>query len=173
MADRAELAYLVEMGTTTAHPLAKDVIRIGRDPANDILIRDATVSRVHAEVRLFGVTRSISVVGSTGARVNDERVTTPMVLSAGDRIEIGNKTFVFQEGALPPGISLYSGHGPDVHQEALLATTTVTPAVISPRAQTGAPAAVASRSRVRWIGVGIAVVAALVLGFCTFMPRAN
>ena len=167
MTDRAGLAYLIELGTPTAHPLAKDVVRIGRDPTNDILIRDATVSRLHAEVRMFDVTRSLAVVGSTGARVNDERVTTPIVLSAGDRIEIGNKTFVYQEGPLPPGITLYTGHGPDIHQDPLLATTTVSNPVIVPivKATTG--------SRVRWIGIGVAVALALVLGFCTFMPRAH
>lgn len=167
MTDHAALAYLVEMGTTVAHPLVKDVVRIGRDPANDILVRDATVSRVHAEVRLFGVTRSISVMGSTGARVNDERVTTPMVLSAGDKVEIGNRTFVFQEGALPPGISLYTGHGPDIHADPLLATTTVSNPVIRPVAKQG------SGRSLRGIGVVIAVIAALVLGFCTFMPKAS
>ena len=167
MTDRPELAFLIEMGTPTAHPLAKDVVRIGRDPSNEILIRDATVSRLHAEVRLFGVTRSISVVGSTGARVNDERVTTPMVLSAGDRIEIGNRTYVFHEGKLPPGISVYAGHGPEASQDPLLATTTVSNPVIAPLANA------ATGSRARWIGVVIAVVLALVLGFCTFMPRAH
>jgi hypothetical protein len=167
MAERAELAYLIEMGTPTAHPMVKDVVRIGRDPTNDILIRDATVSRLHAEVRLFGVTRSLSVVGSTGARVNDERVTTPMVLSAGDRIEIGNRTFVYQEGALPPGISVYAGHGPDIQSDPLLATTTVSNPVIVP-----VPAGT-NGSRLRWIGGVVAVALALVLGFCTFMPRAH
>jgi len=165
MADRGAVAYLLETGTTIAYPLLKDVVRIGRDPANEILIRDATVSRLHAEVRLFGVTRSLAVVGSTGARVNDERVTTPMVLSAGDRVEIGNRMFVFHEGALPPGITRYAGHGPETHQDPLLATTTVSNRVIAPTVNRDGWA---TRSRVRWIGALIAIVTLLV-AFCSYL----
>ena len=166
MADQGEACFLIEMGTPTAHPLAKKVVRIGRDPSNEILIRDATVSRLHAEVRLFDETRSLAVVGSTGARVTDERVTTPMGLSAGARIEIGARTFVFHVGTLPPGISLYSGHGPDAQADPLLATTTVSNPVIPPVVAS----ANATRSVLRWVGVAIAVALALGLAFCSYMP---
>ena len=50
------VAHLIEVGSSLAHPLVTPVVRIGRDPESDILVRDATVSRHHAEIRLaFGV----------------------------------------------------------------------------------------------------------------------
>ena len=118
------VAHLIETGTTLAHPLVTPVVRIGRDPENEILVRDATVSRLHAEVRsAFGV-RTLTVMGSTGARVNAERVEAPLLLTPGDLIEIGSRRFTYHEGDLPAGVMSYVGHGQEAHGDPLLSRTT-------------------------------------------------
>ena len=95
--DATRVAHLIESGTRVAHPLVLAVVRLGRDPMCEVLVRDATVSRTHAEVRTTGGARVLTVMGSTGARMNDLRVTAPVTLTHGDRIEIGLRTFTYHE----------------------------------------------------------------------------
>ena len=127
-------AHLIESGTHVAHPLTQALVRLGRDAACEVLVRDATVSRRHAEVRSIGTTRVLTVTGSTGARVNDSRISAPVTLAHGDRIEIGLRSYVYHQGELPAGISSYVGHGQEAQLEAqqdpLLARTTQSNPVI-------------------------------------------
>lgn len=133
MADAAmRVAHLIESGTRIAHPLVTDVVRLGRDPACEVLVRDATVSRTHASVRTADGTRVLTVTGSTGARVNEFRVTAPVTLAHGDRLEIGLRSYVYHEGELPAGISSYVGHGQDAQQDPLLSRTTQSNPVVVP-----------------------------------------
>ncbi|WP_369214633.1 FHA domain-containing protein [Streptomyces flavofungini] len=70
-------------------------LTFGRKPANDVVIRDASISRFHAEVRREGHGFMLYDLGSSnGTFVNGER-TTSRVLQPGDLITIGEETFRF------------------------------------------------------------------------------
>ncbi|MBI3792705.1 MAG: FHA domain-containing protein [Gemmatimonadetes bacterium] len=170
MADggRTGIAHLIEAGTHLAHPLVTPVVRIGRDPASDVLVRDATVSRLHAEVQsAFGV-RTLTVVGSTGARVNDQRVEAPVALTHGDLVEIGSRRFIYHEGELPPGVVSYVGQGQDVLTDPLLARTTQSNPVVRPSDLPPAPKAPGGTP----FGTIVLVVVALLFGFCMYLGGA-
>lgn len=164
------IAHLVELGTTVAHPLVTPVVRIGRDPQNEILVRDATVSRLHAEVRsAFGV-RTLSIMGSTGARVNDERVDAPVMLTQGDLIEIGSRRFTYHEGELPVGVMSYVGHGQEAQADPTLTHTTQSNPVVRPDEP---PLGMSAKPGRDW-GNLVLVLIAFLFGCCVYlggMPR--
>ncbi|HKZ70832.1 MAG TPA: FHA domain-containing protein [Anaerolineales bacterium] len=70
--------------------MVKDVMTMGRDMSNDIVINDAEASRHHARLTKQGSSYVIEDLGSTnGTFVNSARLSTPRTLSAGDVIGIG------------------------------------------------------------------------------------
>ena len=128
----AQQMHLIEVGTHLAHPLAVPVVRIGRDTTSDVLVRDATVSRLHAELRATGDRWTVHVLGSTGATVNGARVDTPIALATGDILEIGSRRFTLHEGELPAGIMSYVERGHDPLSDPLLSRTTQSNPVVDP-----------------------------------------
>ena len=72
-------------------------LRIGRDPANDLVLDDPNVSRHHAEIRPSGGSWIVNDLGSTnGIKVNGRRVDGPLSLKRGDVIEIGTSRVTFE-----------------------------------------------------------------------------
>src|SRR5580692_2945886 len=71
------------------------LLRIGRDPGNDLVVPDLSVSRVHAELRNLGDGRyEIADLGShNGTFVNGRRIDRPTMVSEQDLIGIGRATF--------------------------------------------------------------------------------
>jgi ABC-type multidrug transport system ATPase subunit len=70
-------------------------IRIGRDEANDIVLRDFWVSRKHAEIRRIGADyHLVDLASSNGLHHNGRRVPRAM-LAAGDLFTIGRHEFLF------------------------------------------------------------------------------
>ncbi|HYE66833.1 MAG TPA: FHA domain-containing protein, partial [Pyrinomonadaceae bacterium] len=70
----------------------KEVMRLGRDPGMDVEIEAAAavVSRRHAEIRRHNGQFVLVDLGSfNGTLLNDQRITTPMPLHHGDRIQLG------------------------------------------------------------------------------------
>ncbi|MEU9143268.1 FHA domain-containing protein [Streptomyces sp. NPDC048349] len=81
---------------TTVRPLlARDAVRIGRAPDNDLVLDDLTVSRRHAELRaLADGTYEIADVGShNGTYLNGARVDRAAPLTEGDIVGIGHSAF--------------------------------------------------------------------------------
>src|SRR5215471_2253608 len=71
--------------------LNKPVITIGRGNANDLVLNDASVSRLHAVVKLDGNTVVIADRGSTnGVILNGERITQESELKNGDVAALGS-----------------------------------------------------------------------------------
>lgn len=69
--------------------LTKTVSTVGRDPENDIVINDESVSGHHAEIRLEDGRHILKDLGSTnGLRVNGERA-MESVLNDGDLLRFG------------------------------------------------------------------------------------
>jgi predicted component of type VI protein secretion system len=81
-------------------PLDQDVMMIGRDPNNDIVINDPQVSRQHARIRQQGAMIVIEDVGSTnGTFVNGVRLTAPHTLDDGDVVGLGDAITLTYRGA--------------------------------------------------------------------------
>lgn len=114
-----EAPYLVYEFERRAYPLTTSAFTIGRDAESNIVVREPTVSRSHAEVRRDGDEYFVHAVGATLTRHNGSAVTTPVKLTDGDRIEVGSAEFSFRRGRLPLGVSIVDtasplGHDPDV-----------------------------------------------------------
>lgn len=96
-------AHLVDARGQTAYDLGAPAVGIGRDRLNQIVVRDPTASRFHAEIRREAGGYVLHPHGSSGTTVNGRRLGSPIRLSDGDRIEIANMEFRFVTGAVPPG----------------------------------------------------------------------
>jgi ABC-type multidrug transport system ATPase subunit/pSer/pThr/pTyr-binding forkhead associated (FHA) protein len=92
---QAAFIELVHEGTGNLEriPLAKEVIRLGRDPEMDVAIdaSSAVVSRRHAEIRRQPQGQYVLFdLGSfNGTLVNEQRITQPVPLFDGDRLQLG------------------------------------------------------------------------------------
>jgi signal transduction histidine kinase len=104
--------------------LADAQVEIGRDPANQIRLNDTEVSRRHARLEQAEGGYALRDVGSAnGTFVNNQKVTQPAPLQAGDRIQVGQTHLVYStgraDGQLPATdlaaqISLITGQAPDI-----------------------------------------------------------
>src|SRR6266576_6198410 len=75
---------------------------IGRSARNDLCIPDPFASRVHAEVRNEGDEYFLQDLGSAnGTLYNGSTVETPITLTRGGRIQIGETEIVFNDSAFP------------------------------------------------------------------------
>jgi len=92
--------------SSSPHPITRVTFRIGRSSRNDLCLRDASVSRQHAEIRMdrTGTFTIVDLESMNGVYVNDTRVHA-QPLQEGDRIDLGDirLTFTFE---IP-------GHGED------------------------------------------------------------
>src|SRR2546429_815187 len=77
-------------------------LTIGRSARNDLCIPDPFASRVHAEVRNEGDEYFLQDLGSAnGTLYNGSIVETPITLTRGGRIQIGETEIVFNDSAFP------------------------------------------------------------------------
>lgn len=93
----AKLAFSTDEGEKTYRLSQDRVLRIGRDPGNDIILRDAKVSRQHAEItfeRGFFVLRDLS--SSNGSFVNGKRIRVAP-LTNGAEVRFGSSIGQFTE----------------------------------------------------------------------------
>jgi len=78
----------------------KDVMTLGRDPSNDIVINDPQASRQHVRITRRGNLMVIEDLGSTnGTFANGVRLTGPHTLSNGDAIGLGDSVRLTYYGA--------------------------------------------------------------------------
>jgi pSer/pThr/pTyr-binding forkhead associated (FHA) protein len=123
--------------------LARAEMSIGRQSTCDVVIPDATVSRLHAWVRLVGDRYFVEDAGSThGTWVNGVRLSEARPLAEPDIIQVGTASFSFrvegQGGDVPPGsmtIVADVGQGPAAFEE----TASVAPASVRGPTQAVAP----------------------------------
>lgn len=107
-ADRAEdaavePAVLLDDTARRAYAVGTGELTIGRDRASTVIVRDPSVSRVHAEIVAEAGRHVIHSVGSGGTRVNGYRISAPHVLEEGDRVEIGEVRLLYTRRPPPPG----------------------------------------------------------------------
>jgi len=84
----------------TMHPLLEDQASIGRLPANDIALRDNSVSAHHARVVRTPEGFRIEDVGSrNGTYINSEKLTESRLLADGDLVRLGKIILTFNLAA--------------------------------------------------------------------------
>jgi hypothetical protein len=77
-------------------------LRLGRDPANEVVIEDVGVSRQHARVILHNGAVWVQDAGSrNGVFVNQQRVPDHRQVKPGERLLVGNSTFEVQISTQP------------------------------------------------------------------------
>jgi pSer/pThr/pTyr-binding forkhead associated (FHA) protein len=93
-------ALIVQRGPQTGKTwlLPNGGTTIGRDPSNDIVLDDITVSRNHCDIELSGDQLVLIDLGSTnGTYVNDKRADRHQ-LAPGDRLLVGKFHLVVAHG---------------------------------------------------------------------------
>jgi len=84
------LRMLGALDQAVAHHVGRDVVRIGRSSANDIVLQDPDASRRHAEIRRKDGAWILEDLGSRlGTRLNGSRILGPSRIETGDVISIG------------------------------------------------------------------------------------
>jgi pSer/pThr/pTyr-binding forkhead associated (FHA) protein len=98
--EMAQYQLVMHSGPTPGKtfPMEGDVLTIGREAGNQIVINDAEVSRKHTQFVLQGGKYVVTDLGSTnGTFVNGQRVTTQHVLQPGEVISLGEQiTLLFE-----------------------------------------------------------------------------
>lgn len=124
----AELIVKFPDRETENFPLGRLRITIGRSARNDLCIPDPFASRVHAEVRHEGGQYILQDLGSAnGTTFNGSGVSGQVVLNQGDRIQIGETSIVYQDGARHSlsGATMISDESPCPSPEATIAMQSV------------------------------------------------
>ena len=73
-------AFLVDAQNRRAYPLNRRVVQIGREIGCNIVLKDTSVSRFHADIRAEGGQHVIYSMGSGGTTVGGESVKHPRML---------------------------------------------------------------------------------------------
>ncbi|HVV35821.1 MAG TPA: FHA domain-containing protein [Acidimicrobiales bacterium] len=81
-------------------------LSIGKSPANDLVVRDATASRLHAVIERLGPGWVIRDLGSrNGTFVNGERIVADRALRGGDEIRVGAARLILRTDNVAVGES--------------------------------------------------------------------
>ena len=106
---------ILRRGPTPGQAFSLDQLpmTIGRDPANQLPIDGAGVSRRHAQISLSGAGLMVEDLGSSnGTYVNGHRLTAPLVLQPGDRLNLGqNVEFEVEGPTARPAATVFEGAG--------------------------------------------------------------
>ncbi|MCC6191128.1 MAG: FHA domain-containing protein [Anaerolineales bacterium] len=110
MASGAKFRLILTRGPSPGQVFPVDQFpnTLGRDPANQIVIDGAGVSRRHAQLTLSGVDLLVEDLGSSnGTFVNGERLSAARRLAPGDRILLGQTVeLVVEAAAVRPAVTV-------------------------------------------------------------------
>ena len=161
-------------------PMEGDVLTIGREAGNAIVINDAEVSRKHTQFVFQGGKYIVTDLGSTnGTFVNGQRLAGPVVLKPGDVVSLGEQIVLMYDA-----INIDSGATVAVSRKsANIAPPPVhsaTPVYTSAPAYSGAPVVRKTNMIPIFIGVGVLLFICMCAGFfwwvdatlrwCVFFP---
>ncbi len=95
-----------QAGEVLEFPADQAIIRLGRSPANDMVLQDKQASRYHAQISRHEAGFLIRDLDSTnGTFVNEKQLTGPRPLQPGDRIRIGEVVVECEMDAAAAGAS--------------------------------------------------------------------
>lgn len=96
--DSASLTVIAsESGLNMRRYQFTDLITIGRNRDNDIVLSDSYISHYHARIRRKGQTYLLSDLDSRNRTyINDEEITGETVLESGDHIRLGMVVLKFE-----------------------------------------------------------------------------
>ena len=161
--------------------LDRDILIIGRDPGNDIVIAEAQASRQHTRITRQGNFLVLEDLGSTnGTFVNGVRLTAPHTLTNGDVIGIGDAVVLTFYGTGAAATETLIGHPSAMPTAQPTATPRPTPVAQTPFSQPGvayaetvapkqppASTPVAEKKpRRTWLAIGCALLVLLALMAC-------
>ncbi len=96
-----DLSQAVQTQATPIQFSEKNIIQIGRDTSNDVVLNSPAVSRYHAQIERVGQRHRLTDLRSTnGTFVNDKRVEGDVWLQPSDVIRIGSFSLVMGEDEL-------------------------------------------------------------------------
>jgi len=98
---RGAAAWLIDERWAKAYPLG-ELTTIGRGPQSTIILRDAAVSRFHAEVKRESGSYLLQPSGASGTKVNGMLVGADTPLQEGDVVEIAFSRLRFTTMAPSP-----------------------------------------------------------------------
>ena len=107
----AQFQFVMRVGPSVGSifPLDSKELIIGRDPACDVSIIDAEVSRKHARLIWQGEGFTLEDLGSTnGTFVNSKRISTPHLLRVGDTVAFGENVALLYEAVYDPDATMIS-----------------------------------------------------------------
>ena len=99
-------AYVIYELERRAFRVSEIPVRIGRDAANDVVLRESAVSRFNTEIHRENGQAVVVSSGSTPTFVNGEQVENQAVLTDGAKIEVGTAVLTYTEKKLPIGVSI-------------------------------------------------------------------
>jgi ABC transport system ATP-binding/permease protein len=96
-----DLSQAVETQASAIRFSEKNIIQIGRDASNDVVLNSPVVSSYHAQIERVGQRHRLTDLRSTnGTFINDKRVEGDVWLQPSDVIRIGSFRFVMGEDEL-------------------------------------------------------------------------
>lgn len=136
-------AYLIDIRAGLAYALADEPVTIGRDPSNQVAVKDPAVSRFHAEVRAAANGRGFALrsMGAGGTSINGVLVgSAAREMSEGDLVRIANTTLRFTTQPPPPILRIVTKAdvpaGPRARPSGTLPRVVEGPTLGAPPAQT-------------------------------------
>lgn len=90
---------ITAMNDGTVYEVGANGLSIGRDPASDVVIDNAKISRAHARIEASLLGYTVIDSSTNGVFVNGKRVEETQRLNQGDTIRIGDVTFRFEADA--------------------------------------------------------------------------
>ena len=86
-------------GRPTQLALKPGINRIGRGPTNDIVLKDRSLSREHAEILIQEDQVTVRDLGSSnGTRVNGNLISGPTAIRPGDHVRCGHQEILLRPG---------------------------------------------------------------------------
>jgi predicted component of type VI protein secretion system len=129
MAQTFQLVVRAGPNPGKTYELTQELVTIGRDTANPIVINDPEISRKHAQLKAQSGSYIIEDLGSTnGTFVNGQRLMGPHMLRHGEVIMLGEKvSLVYEAVGFEPEATLVGAAGPQAVPPASRETYRVPP----------------------------------------------
>jgi adenylate cyclase len=130
------------------------VFSIGRGPGNDLVLQDTLASRTHVVIRLQSdkIYYLVDLGSSNGTLLNDRRVTIPLALKSGDRIQIGDSHMEFTTNDVAVAEPVEADDSEDMRTQVQLRTETISILVVDIRNYTSLSEMIPAEKFSRFVG---------------------